>query len=85
MNCQFYKKALKQFNSLPRNIQKQINDKMKFYLSQEDPLKFAKRLSRFELGEYRFRIGDYRVTFDVENETAYILLIDHRSTVYKRH
>jgi mRNA-degrading endonuclease RelE of RelBE toxin-antitoxin system len=29
-------------------------------------LKFAEKLSNPILGEYRFRIGDYRVIFDIE-------------------
>jgi mRNA interferase RelE/StbE len=34
----------------------------------EEPLRFAEKLSDPILGEYRFRIGDYRVIFDVEGD-----------------
>ena len=32
----------------------------------EDPFKYAERLIDSRLGDYRFRIGDYRVIFDME-------------------
>jgi len=50
--------------------------------SAPSPLDFAERLTNFELGEYRFRIGDYRVAFDVEDDTAKILKVGHRKEVY---
>ena len=34
-------------------------------------------------GQWRLRIGDYRVLFDVENDCAFILKIGHRREVYK--
>lgn len=41
-------KAVKQFNNLPHFIQKRIARKMRFYATQEDPLKFAKRLTDYQ-------------------------------------
>ncbi|KKU81190.1 MAG: Addiction module toxin, RelE/StbE family [Parcubacteria group bacterium GW2011_GWA1_47_8] len=52
-------------------------------MSAPSPLEFAERLTDFELGEYRFRIRDYRVAFDVENDTAKILKVGHRKDMYK--
>jgi mRNA interferase RelE/StbE len=67
---------------LPRFIQKRIIEKMRFYANQENPLKFAKHLVDYKEGEYRFRIGDYRLTFDVKKEVIYILKIDKRDKSY---
>ena len=52
-------------------------------MSSQDPLYFAEHLNNFSLGEYRFRIGDYRVSFDIENDTAKILKVSHRKDIYK--
>jgi mRNA interferase RelE/StbE len=32
---------------------------------KEEPLRYAEKLSEHILGTYRFRIGDYRVIFDL--------------------
>lgn len=60
--------------------------KIDFYINSGAPLKFAKKLTDFALGTYRFRVGDYRVIFDIDNKgTVSILLvlkIGHRKDVY---
>lgn len=50
----------------------------------EEPLRFAEKLSDPILGEYRFRIGDYRVVFDVEGDEIIVLRVGHRREIYKR-
>ena len=50
----------------------------------EEPLRFAEKLSDPTLGEYRFRIGDYRVVFDVEGDEIIVLRVGHRREIYKR-
>jgi len=42
----------------------------------------VKRLTNFT-PEYRFRVGDYRVLFEVEKETIVIYRIRHRREVYR--
>ena len=50
----------------------------------EEPLRFAEKLSDPILGEYRFRIGDYRVIFDIQEDEIIILRVGHRREIYKR-
>ena len=50
----------------------------------EEPLRFAEKLSDSILGEYRFRIGDYRVIFDIKGNEIVILRVGHRREIYKR-
>jgi mRNA interferase RelE/StbE len=50
----------------------------------EDPLRFAEKLSDPILGEYRFRIGDYRAIFDIEGNEIVILRVGHRREIYRR-
>ena len=80
------KKAKNDFSSLEKIIQKRIAKKLRFYISDENPLEHAKKLRNSKLGEYRFRIGDYRAIFDVDKEGNITLLIilrvKHRKDVY---
>jgi mRNA interferase RelE/StbE len=50
----------------------------------EDPLGYAKKMVDPSLGTYRFRIGDYRVIFDIEGEEIVILRVGHRKEIYRR-
>ena len=76
MHYSFKGKSIKEFSKLPREVQIQIKNKLEFYMNSSNPLEFAEHLTDFNLGEYRFRIGDYRVSFDVENDMAKILKVD---------
>jgi len=68
---------------LPRSVQKRIAVKMRFYVSQKNPLKFARRLINPTEGMFRFRIGDYRVIFDIDRDnTILVLKIMKRDKVY---
>jgi mRNA interferase RelE/StbE len=68
-------KTAKQLENLSYFIQKLIVDKMRFYANQKNPLRFARRLTDYREGEYRFRIGNYRLIFDIKKDTIYILKI----------
>ena len=50
----------------------------------EDPLNHAERLTESELGSYRFRVGDYRVIFDLEGDEIVVLRVGHRREIYRR-
>ena len=81
---QFTKTSLKRFKKLPKDIQIRIIKKIGFFLSQPDPLIYAEVLTNSRIGKYRFRIGDYRVVFDLEEEEIIMVLdIDHRKDIYK--
>lgn len=54
---------------------------------QANPFLFAKKLSNSDFGMYRFRVGDYRILFDVEENTGkvtilMVLRIKHRKEAY---
>ncbi len=51
---------------------------------KEDPLQSAEKIHDIKLGSYRFRVGDYRVIFDIEDQDIIILKIGHRRDIYKR-
>ncbi len=83
MNITLGDRALEQLRKLPENTQRKIIDKLKFFASTSDPLKFAHTIKGDKLGEYRFRIGSYRAVFNVKNDTAVILKIGHRKDIYR--
>jgi mRNA interferase RelE/StbE len=72
--------SLKKLAHAERN---RIFTKLDFFFHTKSPLKFADHLHGVASGCYRFRIGDYRVVFDVKSGTARILLIGHRKDIYK--
>ena len=51
---------------------------------KEDPLRYSEKIADPKLGSYRFRIGDYRVIFDLEGEDIVILRVGHRRDIYRR-
>lgn len=79
----FRPQAEKEYKKLPRNMQIQIRDKLKYYLSTPDPLSYAAYLKDSSLGTFRFRVGDYRVIFDVEGDKIVILTLGHRREIYR--
>ena len=80
-----YKKpAVRDIQKLNPQIQKRIKLKLEFFYEQTNPLEFATPLTKPADAQYRFRIGNYRVLFDVEDKTIVILRVQHRSEVYRR-
>lgn len=80
----FTKRAVKDLSSLPKKTQLLIIEKLDYFYSTGKPLSFAKNLTNYSLGQYRFRVGDYRITFDLDGDgTIFILHIAHRREVYR--
>lgn len=65
-----------------------IAKKLRFFAIQENPLRFAERLTDSPYGDYRFRVGDYRILFDVGARGVIVVLeilrIKHRREAYKK-
>ena len=80
---EFTPQALKDLKKLPKNTQRTIIKKIDFFIDSKRPLSFAHHLINFEIGQYRFRVGDYRIVFDLEDETLVILAVGNRKEIYK--
>ena len=80
---EFTPKSLKQFRKLDKQIQFRIIKKLDQYCSEPDPLVHSDSITDQELGEYKFRIGDYRVVFDLEGDLLTIHRVGDRKDVYK--
>jgi mRNA interferase RelE/StbE len=80
-----YKKpAVKSIEKLPPHIKKRIKAKLEWFITQKDPLRFAERLTKPADAQYRYRVGVYRILFDLEGNNIVVLYVQHRSEVYKR-
>lgn len=89
MSCEIYltDNAELDLALLDRQVATRIVDKLEWYRSTPNPLRFAEHLVNSPYGEYRFRIGDYRAMFDVKREVITvleILRIKHRREAYKK-
>ena len=82
MDIYYAHKAQNDLENLSKETQERIAKKMRFYATQKDPMKFAKRLVDSHEGEFRFRVGDWRIFFDVKGSKIFILSIKHRSRAY---
>jgi mRNA interferase RelE/StbE len=78
----YTRRAERDIKKLEPNIKERIDNALLRY--SEQPLRFAEKLSDPILGEYRFRIGDYRVIFDIEGSEIVILRVGHRREIYRR-
>ena len=82
-NVLFADEAIKDLNGLDKKVLDRIIKKIKWFVKQKNPLDFASRLKYEAIGQYRFRVGDYRIIFDCKEEKIIILRIGHRSSIYK--
>ena len=57
----YTRRAERDIKKLESNTKERVGKALLRY--SEEPLKFAEKLSDPILGEYRFRVGDYRVIF----------------------
>ena len=64
-------RAIKDIEKLDPKVKNRIGETLLRY--REDPLSYAVRLREPKIGTYRFRIGDYRVIFDIEGDEIVIL------------
>lgn len=77
----FSKSALKDVKKLDSVTKKRLGKKIKEYL--QNPLRYSKKLIDPKIGSYRWRIGNYRVIFDIKGKDIKVLRIEHRREVYK--
>lgn len=79
--------AQKDLRSLDKKIAQRIVLKVQSYTNATDPLVEAKRLSGALNGLFRYRVGDYRVIFELDVTGVLtiltILRIKHRKDVYR--
>lgn len=83
MKLIFSHQAIRDLKKLDKFTQKRIVEKLEFFSYQSRPLSFAEKIIDSGFGEWRFRIGDYRVIFDVKSKNIIVLKIGHRREIYR--
>jgi len=81
-NLVYTKRAVRDIKKLDNTIKKRIGEILLRY--KDKPLDYAETLKSSDHGTYRFRIGDYRVIFDIERKDIVVLRVGHRREIYKR-
>ncbi len=85
-HVEFTKDALKSLKKLDKHTALLITAWIRKNLEGcEDPRLFGKGLTANRSGEWRYRIGDYRLIADINDERVLILILEigHRRDVYK--
>ena len=75
-------RASKDLEKIDKKTQKIILLKIKEYSS--NPFRYSTKLSDTMIGDYRFRIGKYRVIFDIDGENLLVLRIGLRKNIYNK-
>jgi len=78
----YTRKAVRDIDKLDAAAKKRIGATLLRF--KDNPLQYAEHLTDPELGGYRFRIGDYRIIFDIEGNDIVVLRAGHRKEIYKR-
>ncbi len=82
MRIVFSKRAAEELKKLDSPSKKRVIQKLLWFSRQPNPLAFAHALTDSNLGDYRFRIGNYRVIFDFLEGEILVLKVGHRKDVY---
>ena len=85
-SVEYTERAIKELKKLDRYTRQIIYEKKKKNLvGCEDPHRQGKRLTVNHSGQWRYRIGDYRLICKIKDEELIILALSvgHRREVYK--
>jgi len=77
----YTRRAARDLDKLDQEALQRIKRGLERY--REHPYQFAAKLTNAELGTYRFRMGDYRVIFDVDDDKIVVLRVGHRRDIYR--
>jgi mRNA interferase RelE/StbE len=79
----FTARARKDIDRLDTVVKKRLRQALETKLARA-PLQHGTKLVKSNLvGEYRFRVGDYRVIYDLEARDIIVLRVQHRREVYR--
>lgn len=79
-------KAVRSMRKMDKQTARRIRNELAEIAELEDPRSRGKALVANLAGLWRYRVGDYRIVCDIEDDVLVILVIDvaHRREVYKR-
>lgn len=77
------KRAKKDIDALEPLLKKRLGKKLLQISALDDLHLLVRQLVNREIGDYRIRVGDYRVLCDIEGDNLIILRIQYRKDVYR--
>lgn len=80
-------RAKKQLSKLDKPVAKLIASWLRKNLQEcENPRQHGKGLTANRTGQWRYRIGDYRVLAEIQDEKVIIMVVEigHRKKVYEK-
>lgn len=77
----YTKRAVKDIQRLDERTKQRLKSALEFFA--DSPLKYSEKLINSEIGSYRFRVGDYRVIFDMYKNKIVVLRVGHRKEIYR--
>jgi len=77
----YTKSAVRDIHKLDIVAKKRIKKKLEEFVT-DSPF-YAKKLVHSAIGSYRWRVGNYRIVFDIDGKNVVILRIGHRKEIYK--
>ncbi len=69
------------FRTLPKDVQRQVLNVIGRI--KANPHR-GQKLRGVEVGAWRYRVGDYRIRYDVAGPTVYLHVVRHRKDVYRQ-
>ncbi len=81
MKIEIRERVIKDLKKIDKKFQNQIKEKIK-ELSNFPNISGLRKLTNFEPA-YRLRVGNYRILFDIIDDTIVIIKIKHRRESYK--
>ena len=85
---EFAESAQKELKALDRKAQRDITNYLRNRIAtDEDPRRFGDPLRKSLSGLWKYRVGNYRIICDIQNDVLIVLVIriGHRSKVYGGH
>ncbi len=81
MEIAFTPSAWRDWRKLPTAVQRRLQGRLLVFA--EDPLQYAIKLTEPAIGQYRFRVGDYRIVFDIQEGKIVVHAVGDRKNIYR--
>ena len=78
----YTKTAFHDIQKLDNVAKKRIKKKLEEL--SKNPMSLSKKFINSSIGTYRFRVGNYRIVFDIYKQNIVILRVGHRREIYKK-
>lgn len=79
----FTEEAAGDIKKIDNTVRKQLHKKILYFQGLDDIKVVAKKLHNPIIGEYRLRVGNFRLLFELDKHTIIVLRIQHRKDVYR--